>query len=230
MSGEAEMASGAGVVVVGGGWAGLSCAVALAGSGTPVTLLEERRRLGGRAYSFRDPSTGDEVDNGQHLFMGCFAEGLRFLSRIGTDRGIAFQENLHVPVLDPTGRRTALSCPRLPAPLHLLAGILRHSGLALPDRLGILRSWSAVAGRSAARIERSPKGGPEGDPSVEEWLDDLAQTAGSRRVFWRPLAVAALNEDSRRASAGCFGPSSGRGCWVVAPDLGSVFPGFRSPG
>ena len=56
-------------VIVGGGLAGLSAACELADHGVRVTLLEKRPHLGGRAYSFKDRETGEEIDNGQHIFM-----------------------------------------------------------------------------------------------------------------------------------------------------------------
>ena len=49
------------VVIVGGGLAGLSAAVALASSDCQVDLYEARRALGGRAGSFRDPATGEPI-------------------------------------------------------------------------------------------------------------------------------------------------------------------------
>ena len=72
-------------VVIGGGFAGLSAAVALAQRGVHVTVLEGKPALGGRAYSFNDPDTGDFVDNGQHVLMGCYGETLDFLKLIGAD-------------------------------------------------------------------------------------------------------------------------------------------------
>ena len=60
------------VVVIGGGFAGLSAGVALAEAGFRVALLESKPALGGRAYSFADPESGDFVDNGQHVLMGCY--------------------------------------------------------------------------------------------------------------------------------------------------------------
>ena len=56
------------VVVVGGGWAGLTAAVELCAGGLPVVLLEAARQLGGRARSLRFGTT--VVDNGQHLVLG----------------------------------------------------------------------------------------------------------------------------------------------------------------
>ena len=60
------------IVILGGGFAGLSAATALAQKGFAVTVVEGRQILGGRAFSFTDPETGDSIDNGQHLFMGCY--------------------------------------------------------------------------------------------------------------------------------------------------------------
>jgi uncharacterized protein with NAD-binding domain and iron-sulfur cluster len=77
-------------VVIGAGFAGLSTAVALAERGVRVTVLEGKPALGGRAYSFEDPDTGDFVDNGQHVLMGCYTETLDFLKRIGAYDQLVF--------------------------------------------------------------------------------------------------------------------------------------------
>ena len=56
-------------VVVGGGLAGVTAALALADAGVRVTLLEGRPRLGGLAFSFRRGEL--TVDNGQHVYLRC---------------------------------------------------------------------------------------------------------------------------------------------------------------
>ena len=55
------MAEANDVAVIGGGFAGLSAAVALAERGFRVALLERKPALGGRAYSFEDSETGDFI-------------------------------------------------------------------------------------------------------------------------------------------------------------------------
>lgn len=198
------MSKSEGVIVIGGGWSGLACASALAEAGIRVTLLEEKNHLGGRAYSFIDSTTGDEVDNGQHLLMACYEESMRFLKRVGTADGISFQENLEVPLAEPTGRRTVFRCGSLPSPLHFLSGILRHGALNGGDKLGIIRGWGSIRRSLMGEIDARGKGIPPPEATVEEWLDTFSQTPGSRRGLWRPLAVAALNEDPRRASGRLF--------------------------
>ena len=59
-------------IVIGAGFAGLSAAVDLAAQGVGVLVLEGRPRLGGRATSLRDRTTGELVDNGQHVLFGCY--------------------------------------------------------------------------------------------------------------------------------------------------------------
>ena len=90
-------------IVVGGGFAGLAAATLLAEEGARVVVLEARPHLGGRARSFVDPETGSVVDNGQHLFMGCYRETFRFLERLGSLDRLCLQPRLHVPFLDPGG-------------------------------------------------------------------------------------------------------------------------------
>ncbi|HWP34005.1 MAG TPA: FAD-dependent oxidoreductase, partial [Thermodesulfobacteriota bacterium] len=133
------------VVVIGGGFAGLSAAVRLAGAGARVLVLERRGVLGGRAYSFVEPDSGAVVDNGQHLFLRCYGETFAFLRTLGTAERIAFQPRLAIEFVGPGGLRTRLDCPPLPAPLHLLGGLLRAPGLGLAERLGMLRVGLALA-------------------------------------------------------------------------------------
>src|SRR3954447_20675159 len=72
------------VVIVGGGLAGLAAASSLLGRGLRITLLDSRPRLGGRASSFTDPVTGEQVDNCQHVSMACCTNLADFCRRGGT--------------------------------------------------------------------------------------------------------------------------------------------------
>ena len=74
------------VIVVGGGFAGIAAATSLAQHGIGVELFESRSSLGGRVYS-TDPVEAfpAPVDNGPHLFMGCYRETWALLKRLGTE-------------------------------------------------------------------------------------------------------------------------------------------------
>jgi hydroxysqualene dehydroxylase len=178
------------VVVVGGGFAGLSAATALAERGARVLVFEARPSLGGRASSFIDPATGEPVDNGQHIVVGAYGETFEFLSRIGSSSGIRMQAGLALDVVEAHGARTRLECPHLPSPLHLLAGLLRWPALGWADR--------AAAMRMALR--RAPRPAE----TVREWLVNLGQTPRLIALLWEPLAVAALNQPIDAAAAWPF--------------------------
>jgi len=185
------------VLIIGGGFSGLAAGVALAEEGRSVRLLEQKPHLGGRARSFLDPTTGSVVDNGQHLFMGCYHSTLRFLATIGTLDRIRFQKHMTLRFLDRNGRLTALRCPGLPSPWHVLLGVLRSGSFSFKHKLEILR-----LGRSIQRAS-AMEGGSE-KLSVREWLTRLGQSESLQRDFWDLLCIAALNEDPSRANAGLF--------------------------
>jgi len=182
------------VLIIGGGFAGLTAGVALSKAGRRVRLLEQRPHLGGRAYSFRDSHTGAVVDNGQHILMGCYHATLQFLEEIGTSDHVRFQPQLAVQFLDRAGRLTAVRCPGLHAPWHLLAGVLFSNSFDLRQKLEVLQ----FEFRS-----RRARNGIEGQ-TVEEWLRALGQSEALRRNFWDLLCIAMLNEDPRIASALLF--------------------------
>lgn len=185
-------------VVIGGGFAGLAAAVRLAGGGQRVKLLERRGFLGGRAYSFVDSATGEVVDNGQHLFMGCYHQTVDFLRKIGAIEKLKFQATPRVDFLEEGERRASFKCPFVPAPWHLLLGLWRMRTLGPGDKLHAL-----AVGKALRQLENGAVSGLN-DTSVAEWLSQLGQTARIQRNFWNPIAIATLNQDPQRASADLF--------------------------
>jgi squalene-associated FAD-dependent desaturase len=183
------------VVVIGGGFAGMSAAVALTERGFRVAVLERKPALGGRAYSFADTDTGDFVDNGQHVLMGCYGETFRFLDRIGQSSQLVFQNDLAIEMLERDGRTGVLKTARLPGPLHMTAALMRYRLLTPRERM------SAMV--AALRMLRMRRGDRErlGGMTVAALMALLGQGESARRCFWYPIAIATLNEDPELASA-----------------------------
>jgi squalene-associated FAD-dependent desaturase len=180
------------VVIIGGGFAGLAAGVRLSERGYEVLVLERRNHLGGRAYSFIDSKTGDVVDNGQHLFMGCYHHTIAFLKTIGRLDRLKFQERPRVDFLDSVHGFTSFDCPPLPAPLNVLAGLLKMKGLGVGDKLRTFNVGRAIKGNG----KRSPRA-----LTVDQWLDELGQSANIKTRFWNPMVVATLNQSPDIASA-----------------------------
>jgi len=189
------------VAIVGGGLAGLSAAVDLTGRGARVMVLEARPGLGGRATAFVDPETGEAVDNGQHVLIGCYEETFRFLETIGTAGLVELDESLEIEFVDPSGARSRLRSARLRPPWHLVGGLLRWSALSWRDRLAALRVGRALTRKSGdgAAVDRAVR-----EETVDQWLRRHGQTDRIREMLWEPLAVAALNQPAATAAAAPF--------------------------
>lgn len=183
------------VIILGAGLAGLSAAVRLAESGRKVIVFEATKAGGGRARSFPDAATGRELDNGQHLMMGCYHETLAFLRTIDSTDGIYFQRNLSVRMVKPGGKRMSLDCPALPAPLHLATGLLTMRGLGLLDKAAAMRAGLVLRGE----VQR-----PDDNETCDSWLRRLGQTPALRNAFWDPLIWGTLNDDPLVSSAAMF--------------------------
>ncbi len=182
------------VLIIGGGFAGLAAAVELVSGGHSVTLIERRSHLGGRAYSYPDSATGATLDNGQHVLMGCYRETIRFLKTIGTLDRVRFQKNLGVDFAIPGGGLVPFRAWPLPAPLHLMGGLLSFRGLGWRDK------WRLMSmNRRALQPSMESR-----DQTVNSWLEGRGQTENAIRRFWGPLALAALNDRPERSSANLF--------------------------
>ena len=197
------------VVIIGAGVAGLRAAVQLAARGARVVVLESKAVLGGRATAFIDPQTGERVDNGQHVMLGCYHETFAFLRQIGTGDRVRVQAGLEVDFVDTAGERSRLSLPGLPPPLNFIAGLLDWNALGWRDRLAALQLARPI--RLAQKEERAKSKGQiptriaaSPGETVDEWLITNGQTARIREMLWEPLALAALNQSVRVAAAPPF--------------------------
>jgi squalene-associated FAD-dependent desaturase len=177
-------------VVIGGGLAGITAAIALREAGIDVTLLEARPRLGGATSSF---ARGDlTVDTGQHVFLRCCTSYQELLARLGVAGSVALQDRFDVTVLSPGGR-ARLRRSALPAPLHLGRALLGYRFLSLPERLRVGRA--ALALRAIDPAEPGLDGQRLGD-----WLRARGQDERTRRRLWDLFIVSSLNIDGDEAS------------------------------
>ena len=180
------------VIVVGGGLAGLSAAAALGPRGFDVTVLESRPRLGGRASSFLDKTTGQRVDNCQHVAMGCCTNFLHLCETAGLSALLS--EQGEVTFIMPDGAAGRLSEFRplgrtLPAPLHLALSFARLAHFTAGQKRRLAAGVVALA--------RS-RGGEDED--FRAWLDAHRQTGRVASRFWDPVLVSALSEAPDRMS------------------------------
>jgi zeta-carotene desaturase len=181
------------VIVIGGGLAGLSSAVALAEAGLQVRLLERRPFLGGRAASYDLPG-GEHVDNCQHVTLGCCTNLADFYERIGSAHKIAFFNELYF--IDSAGHRAIMQASPLPPPLHLTPSLLLYPFLNWTDRHAIGHAMMAIARRGDGYGVRDGSG-----ESMLDWLRRHGQSQAAIDKFWNVILVSALNEEVARVDA-----------------------------
>jgi squalene-associated FAD-dependent desaturase len=206
------------VIVIGAGFAGLSAAVELAGRGLRVAVLERKPALGGRAYSFRDEQSGDQVDNGQHVLMGCYAATLDFLRKIGAGDKLVFQTDLEIEMLAGPGRSAVLRTARLPGPFHMTAALLRYRHLSPSERMRVMIGglrMLAMRRRDRAALEKM---------TVAELMQLLKQGEHARRAFWYPLSIATLNDEPEVSSAALLAEVLKRAFFSRRSDSAFVYP------
>jgi len=179
------------VAVIGAGCAGLAAAARLAEHGVPVTLFEASPHLGGRARGVSWKTLS--LDNGQHILLGAYNETLRLLQLAGRNPEDVF---LRMPLrLHMHGELKLNACPILPAPLHILAGLLLAQGLSIGERFAAIRfmAWMKLKG---FRLEE--------DETLCTLLQRKHQPARLTHLLWEPLCLAALNTPVAEASAQVF--------------------------
>lgn len=183
------------VIVVGGGFAGLSASVYLAENNFEVTLLEASPKLGGRAYSLYNQKFDDYYDNGQHILMGCYDETLSFLKKIDSTSNIEFQNSLQIPFVRKGGDVVELSTYKKFYPLNLFLGILNYKVLSIKERLKVIDFFLDLMCCYSCDLKNK---------TVKNWLEYKRQSENTIKSFWGILVVGTLNTTIEKASAEIF--------------------------
>ena len=211
------------VLIVGGGLAGISCALELLQEPLRVMLVERSDRLGGRAASFRDAVTDDVVDVGPHVVTSKYFNFLALLASLGTTRRLHWQADPLLTLFD--GERCSdLHLHRLPAPFAIVPSMLRTRGVSFSAK------WSN------RRVSLLGLRLDERDVDALDHLsgDELLHRLGVAREFvdwfWRSLSLTILNVPLERCSAGalmrCFAQLIGHDDWCFGfprTGLGELF-------
>jgi squalene-associated FAD-dependent desaturase len=180
------------VAIIGGGIAGMAAAFALTEQDhhLDVTLFESKRFAGGRAGSFVDSQTGQNVDYCQHVAMGCCTNLLSMMDQAGIDdpfiryRELTFHHPKHPPSRFAKSRF-------LPAPFHLVPSLCRLRYLTWFQRYQIARATFALM--------RSTKEKVSGLTALQ-WLTQNRQSPSTIRDYWDVVIASALGESCERVS------------------------------
>ncbi len=177
-------------VIVGGGIAGIAAALRLAESGVAVTLLETRKKLGGRATSFLDTRTGLTIDNCQHVAMRCCTNYLDLCRRLGVLDKLRWLRETYW--IEDGGRVSVTKPGPLPAPAHYAASFLSVRFLNAREKLKAALAMSAAL--TADRRECK-------NATFADWLHAQSQPQSLIDKLWAPVIISACNLTPARVSA-----------------------------
>ncbi len=186
------------IVIVGGGLAGCTAALALArepesAARFQITVVECKSRLGGRVGSYTDQASGMSVDYCQHVGMDCCTALKQLIQWLDQEPLWRVERDLYF--FGPGQQRQKLTAlPCLPAPLHLSSWLWNWPGLQWQDRWQIARGMLAInriplVGARAEQLELM---------SARQWLHAHGQSERVLDRFWSTIIVSALGEQLDR--------------------------------
>lgn len=203
--------------VIGGGMAGLACAVEAVRQGRRVVIHEGAPHAGGRCRSYHDPRLDRVLDNGSHLMLSANTEARRLMQTTGgwqqvrevSPAAFAFHD-----LRDGTDFSVRLNQGRLP--WWVFSPSRRLPGTTAADHLRDL--WRLARARPTARVEET-LAGPLYDrlwyPVAEAVMNTAPAEAGARS-FW-----AVVRDSLAQGEAACrpWLFPQGLGAALVAPTL-----------
>jgi squalene-associated FAD-dependent desaturase len=170
------------VYVIGAGLAGLSAAVALAGGGMAVELVEAAPQAGGRCRSWFDAQFQDVIDNGNHLVLSGNRATFSYLRVIGAEDRLAGPDKAHFAFCDLRTRKRWTVAPNAgPLPWWIFS---KHRRVPDTRASDYARFFALLARNRGARVG-----------------DVIACEGAAWECLMRPLLLAALNSEPEDASA-----------------------------
>ena len=207
------------IAVIGAGWAGLSAAVKLVHR-ADVTLFEAGKLAGGRARSFGGDKGGFSfLDNGQHIMIGAYHGVLALMKQIGVREQDAF---MRLPLQWYLHDGLRFQTAALPAPWHVLFGLLGGKQISWAHKFKLLGDMHALQGRHRRNLPDIP---------IAAWLNERNTPRKLIAQFWQPLVWGALNTPLDQASLnilcnvlsdGVWADKAGSDYLLPKTDLGNI--------
>jgi 15-cis-phytoene desaturase len=191
-----DTAVSADIVIIGGGIAGLTCAVGLADTGLSVLVLE-RDQLGGRARSWNDRKTGDPIHIGPHILLSEYPNFMKLLERVGARDKVVWQPRGLFTIFDGP-QATPIEVSSLPAPFHLVPSMVRDTSIANWDKISSLPATlfaMQLTEEDILRLDRI---------NAEALLRGLGVNEATLRRFWDFASMSIMNVPLELCSAGAL--------------------------
>ena len=125
------------VVVIGGGIAGLVATQILIEKGLKVILIEKKITLGGRAFSFKNSESNENIDNGQHIFTKNCSEYIKFLKNLEVFNQVILEKSINVPIYK-NNKKEYLKFSGKPNAISLFLRLLRFNHISYIGKLRII--------------------------------------------------------------------------------------------
>ncbi|MCZ7603779.1 MAG: hydroxysqualene dehydroxylase HpnE [Melioribacteraceae bacterium] len=183
------------IIVVGGGFAGLSASVFLSDKGHNVKLIEASPKLGGRAYSFDYNIYDTTVDNGQHIMMGCYLFTLEFLELIKSTDKIEIQPYLNIDFVARDKKKYQLSTEGVTYPFNILSALKNYDALTNLEKFQVVKLFLKIAVCNPLHYNNI---------STKEFLAIHHQSQNSIDTLWDIIHVGTMNCKLNESSAEIF--------------------------
>ena len=162
------------------------------GSAASVDIYEAKRQTGGRAGSFLDNDSGQEIDYCQHVAMGCCTNFLHLLKWAEIDQHFHRYDTLHflAPGIPPTNFAPHAL---LPPPLHLAPAFAQLKTLTPSERRQVRNAMWRLMRLSPSRV-KTAEAKSRRPMTMGMWLRRQGQEDGTILKFWNIVLASALGE------------------------------------
>ncbi len=179
------------VIITGGGIAGIYSAYLLSNQGYRVKLIEANSYIGGKCRSFIDKISGEEIDNGQHLFMGAYTHFLGLIENISDINNLKIFTGLHLDIFSSGGKKYSLSSGNFSGKLGMIRALFKLDGISRQSKFNIIKLFLKIPFIKAEDY----------NISATKYLMQNGQSSEIIRIFWEPLILAVCNTTPSTASA-----------------------------
>ena len=173
------------VIIIGGGLSGIKAFINLKKNGLNTLIIEKSSYLGGRAFSFEDPLTGNYIDNGQHVIVGACKEYLNLLKETNNSENFLKIKNYQVPVIK-NNKVSKLGSKYFGGSLGLFISLVMYKHLNIKEKVSLIRLLLKIKYINL-NTNREKK--------FKIWLKRNNQSDSTIKFFWDIFLKPALNEE-----------------------------------